>query len=127
MKIINNYITVYIALFFTMFIYSGFSKIKNFQKKVSVLESKTKLPHFISMLGMLGVMILEVFGSIIMILYFSDNRNISKQFIHFICNLFIAFLIIVTILYHPPWDKKIPFLSNLTTLAGVLIIKTLIN
>ena len=127
MKNINNYITWYVAMFFTMFIYSGFSKIKNFQKKVSVLESKTKLPHFINMLGMLGVMILEVFGSIIMILYFSDNRNISTQLTQLICNLFIAFLIIVTILYHPPWDKKIPFLSNLTTLSGLFIIKTLIK
>lgn len=127
MKNINNYITWYVAMFFTMFIYSGFSKIKNFQKKVSVLETKTKLPHFINMLGMLGVMILEVFGSIIMILYFSDNRNISTQLTQLICNLFIVFLIVVTILYHPPWDKKIPFLSNLTTLSGLLIIKTLIK
>ena len=127
MKNISNFITWYVAMFFTMFIYSGFSKIKNFQKKVSVLETKTKLPHFINMLGMLGVMILEVFGSIIMILYFSDNKNISTQLTKLICNLFIAFLIVVTILYHPPWDKKIPFLSNLTTLAGLLIIKTLIK
>ena len=114
-------------MFYTMFIYSGFSKIKNFQKKVSVLESKTKLPHFINMLGMLCVMILEVFGSIIIILYFSKNNHITKTLTKNTNILFILFLIVVTMLYHPPWDKKIPFLSNLTTLSGLLIIQELIN
>lgn len=120
-------ISLYISMFYTMFIYSGFSKIKNFQKKVSVLESKTKLPHFINMLGMLCVMILEVFGSIIIILYFSKNNHITKTLTKNTNILFILFLIVVTMLYHPPWDKKIPFLSNLTTLSGLLIIQELIN
>ena len=79
------------------------------------------------MLGMLGVMTLEVFGSIIMILYFSDNKNITPNFTKIVCRAFIAFLIVVTLLYHPPWEKKIPFLSNLTTLAGLLIINELIT
>lgn len=127
MKNITNYISIYIACFFTMFIYSGFSKIKNFQKKVSILESKTNLPHFINMFGMLLVMTLEVFGSIIMVLYFSNNKNISPQLTKLICRSFIVFIIVVTLLYHPPWGKRIPFLSNLTTLSGLLIINSLIE
>lgn len=120
-------IGAYISMFFTMFVYSGLSKMKNFQKKVSVLESKTKLPHFINMVGMLAVMILEVFGSIIVILYFFKNKNISSTLTKHIIHLFIAFLIVVTLLYHPPWDKKIPFLSNLTTLSGLLIINKMVK
>jgi uncharacterized membrane protein YphA (DoxX/SURF4 family) len=105
-----------------MFIYSGFSKIKNFQKKVSILQSKTQLPHIINVLGMFGVMTLEVFGSLIMITHFYNPKLLPFDLTKLVNVLFILFLIVVTILYHPPWDKKIPFLSNLTTLAGLLII-----
>lgn len=105
-----------------MFIYSGFSKIKNFQKKVSILQSKTHLPHIINVLGMFGVMALEVFGSIIMVSYFYNPKLLPLRLTKLVSVLFIFFLIIVTLLYHPPWEKKIPFLSNLTTLAGLLII-----
>lgn len=105
-----------------MFIYSGFSKIKNFQKKVSILQSKTHLPHIINILGMFGVMALEVFGSLIMITHFYNPKLLPIDLTKLVNILFILFLIVVTILYHPPWDKKIPFLSNLTTLSGLLII-----
>ena len=111
-----------IILFFIMFIYSGFSKIKNFKKKVMTLESKTHLPHIINIAGMFGVMTLEVFGSLVMILYFLKFKLITLEFTKFVNILFLLFLIVVTILYHPPWDKKIPFLSNLTTFAGLLLI-----
>tara|TARA_Y100001958_G_scaffold153137_1_gene140216 strand:- start:1256 stop:1585 length:330 start_codon:yes stop_codon:yes gene_type:complete len=109
-----------------MFIYSGFSKMNNFHKKVDTLQGKTKLPHFINVLGMMGVMILEVVGSIIMILHFFRNNIVPTSLIKTTSKLFILFLIVVTWLYHPPWDKKIPFLSNLTTLSGLLIIDSLI-
>ena len=115
-------ISIYVVLFFTMFIYSGFSKIKNFQKKVSILQSKTHFPHIINVLGMFGVMALEVFGSIIMVSYFYNPKLLPLRLTKLVSVLFIFFLIIVTLLYHPPWEKKIPFLSNLTTLAGLLII-----
>ena len=119
-------LSIYIVLFFTMFIYSGFSKIKNFQKKVSILQSKTNLPHIINVLGMFGVMTLEVFGSLIMIAHFYNAKLLPYNLTKMVNILFILFLIVVTILYHPPWDKKIPFLSNLTTLAGLLIINEIL-
>lgn len=120
-------LSIYIVLFFTMFIYSGFSKIKNFHKKVSILQSKTHLPHIINILGMFAVMTLEVFGSLIMIAHFFNPKLLPLRLTKLINILFILFLIVVTILYHPPWDKKIPFLSNLTTFAGLLIINEKLN
>ena len=122
----SKFLSMYIVLFFIMFIYSGFSKIKNFQKKVSILQSKTHLPHIINVLGMFGVMTLEVFGSLIMIAHFFNPRLLPFNLTKLVNVLFILFLIVVTMLYHPPWDKKIPFLSNLTTLAGLLIIYELL-
>ena len=97
-------------------------KIKNFQKKVYILQSKTHLPHFINVLGMFGVMTLEIFGSLIMITHFYNPTLLPYNLTKMVNILFILFLFVVTILYHPPWDKKIPFLSNLTTFAGLLII-----
>ena len=111
-----------IILFFIMFIYSGFNKINGFYKKVSILQAKTHLPFFINVLGMIGVILLEIFGSLVMILYFIDNYMINKYLVKTTNILFLAFLIIVTFLYHPPTDKLIPFLSNMTTFAGLLYI-----
>lgn len=112
-----------IILFFTMFFYSGFPKIYNFTKKVNVLQSKTNLPLIINKLGMIGVILLEIIGSLIIIMYEYNPNIIPKNIAKLTYLLFLAFLIVVTFLYHPPWGKQIiPFLSNLTTFAGLLYI-----
>jgi len=115
-----------VILFFVMFIYSGIDKIFNFSKKVGVLSAKTGLPLVISQLGMLGVIILELIGSALMILYFFKCKYVDYNLVKIINNLFLLFLIVVTFLYHPPWKTPIPFLSNLTTFAGLLLLKILL-
>ena len=62
-------------------------------------------------------MLLEVVGSVAMIVHFFKNKALPVSLIKLISKLFILFLIVVTWLYHPPWDKKI-VLSNLTTLSN---------
>ena len=113
---------VAIMLFFVMFIYSGINKLSGFDKKVNILEKKTGLPHIINELGMICVILLEVFGSLIMISHFMMRNLIHIQYIKYINLLFLAFLVVVTFLYHPPTDKIIPFLSNMTTFGGLLYI-----
>ena len=110
-----------IILFFIMFIYSGFNKIISFQKKTSTLSKKTGLPYPINELGMVGVILLELIGSFIIIYYFFDG-DIDKKIVKKVCELYLLFLIVVTLLYHPPTDKMIPFLSNVTTFGGMLLI-----
>jgi len=107
-------------LFYLMFIYSGVNKIFTFNKKVTVLANKTGLPNYINVLGMIGVIILEILGSLILIINSFDNKIIDKKIIKFTNMLFLLFLIVVTLLYHPPNKKIIPFLSNLTTFSGIL-------
>jgi len=116
-----------VVLFFTMFLYSGISKIFRFQKKVKVLSKKTQLPLPINQLGLVGVILLEIIGSIIIVTYYlQDNTNKQKQIVSvelvkFVKSLFLLFLVVVTLLYHPPSKTKmIPFLSNLTTFSGLL-------
>ena len=114
--------SIAIILFFIMFIYSGFNKIRGFEKKVLTLQEKTQLQHIINVLGMIGVILLEIIGSFIMVLHFLMNNLINIYLVKFTAILFLLFLIVVTFLYHPPTDKLIPFLSNMTTFGGLLYI-----
>lgn len=122
MDIINkiNFKQLAIPLFYIMFVYSGINKINTFSKKVETLGKKTGLPNIVNQLGMMGVILLEVVGSII-IIYDNYHKNvIPKLLTDFIKLQFLLFLIVVTFLYHPPTEKIIPFLSNLTTFSGLL-------
>jgi len=116
-----------VILFFVMFIYSGFNKIFNFSKKVSVLSTKTGLPLLVNQLGMLGVILLELIGSVIIILYFFNCKYVDYNLVMYTNYLFLLFLIAVTFMYHPPWRTPIPFLSNLTTFAGLLLLNILLS
>jgi uncharacterized membrane protein YphA (DoxX/SURF4 family) len=123
-------IKIAVLLFFIMFIYSGFGKITSFQKKTKGLSKKTGFPYPINELGMIGVILLEIIGSIIIVSYFLDKEKtqkyITKQYIRYICLLFIAFMIVVTPLYHPPHKQIIAFLSNVTITSGLLLIYNMI-
>tara|TARA_Y100000389_G_scaffold191790_1_gene218499 strand:+ start:8917 stop:9306 length:390 start_codon:yes stop_codon:yes gene_type:complete len=116
-----------VLLFFVMFIYSGFRKILNFKKKVEFLSTKTGLPSILNNIGMLGVIGLEVFGSLLILLYVFKCNAIDYNLVKFTNIMYLLFLIVVTMLYHPPWDKIIPFLSNLTTFAGLLFLYILLE
>ena len=119
-----------VLLFFIMFIYSGFGKIMSFQKKTKGLSKKTGLPYPINELGMIGVILLEIIGALILVSYFwfpeKTQKYIEKQYIRYICLVFIAFMIAVTPLYHPPHKQIIAFLSNVTTTSGLLLIYNMI-
>lgn len=109
-----------VLLFYVMFVYSGINKIFNFNSKVPVLVNKTGFPVSIASLGMVGVIILEIFGSLIMIIDAYSETTFHDSLVKFTKIMFILFLIVVTLLYHPPWKQIIPFLSNLTTFGGMI-------
>jgi uncharacterized membrane protein YphA (DoxX/SURF4 family) len=119
-----------VLLFFIMFIFSGVGKIMNFQKKCNGLAKKTNLPYPINELGMIGVILLEIIGALIIVSYFwfpqMTQKYIQKEYIKYICLLFIAFMVVVTPLYHPPHKQIIAFLSNVTTTGGFLLIYNMI-
>ena len=114
-----------IICFFIMFIYSGINKIPNFVKNTNGLSKKTGFPYPINELGIIGVILLEIIGSLLIIYYFLYG-GIDRDIIRNICLLFLLFLIVVTPLYHPPTKNIIPFLSNVTTFGGLLLIFDLI-
>ena len=118
-----------------MFIWSGINKVQHFSKKVNTLKNKTGWPHLFSSSGMFMFILLEIFGFIILLDYFYDLNLIlkdieingevftKKDIVQIILLCLLAFLIIVTAIYHP-FDVKhpIPFLSNLTTFGLFLYV-----
>ena len=114
-----------IIIFFAMFFFSGIALTTTFNKTVSILIKKTNIPYTISYLAILGGMILKIVGTIIMVLYFF-NKYIPTIVAKIVNIIFLLFMVIVTLIYHPPWKNIIPFMSNLTIFGGLLIIHTLI-
>ena len=115
-KLIKN---IAFFLFFIMFIYSGIRKIIKFKTKTTILQTKTNLPYSICVFGMVLVILLEIIGSLI-IYYNKLDKTKIRTITNITYLLFLLFLVVVTTIYHPPTDKMNPFLSNLTTFAGLL-------
>ena len=115
-------------VFFIMFIYSGYDKIINFSDKIKSLDNKLSkyinLPESVLEFGMTLVILLEMIGPFIILarmILGNDAPDILKILSNFTFICFILFIIVVTLIYHPPNDKIIPFLSNCTTLSGIII------
>ena len=130
-------IITFSTLFFLMFFYSGITKITSFEEKVNTLNKKLDsilpflIPKYLINIAMVYVILLEIIGPIIIIsrLILGDKSpKLLKQLSDAVFIHFILFLIIVTPLYHPfSWDKPIPFLSNLTTLSGIVLMFIISN
>ena len=129
----NISVFIFSILFFVMFFYSGITKITSFQDKVNTLDKKlnSKLPISLLNLAMACVIFLEIIRPIIIIsrmILGEKSPEILKILSDITFALFILFLIVVTLLYHPfSWDKPIPFLSNLTTLSGISLMFIISN
>jgi hypothetical protein len=111
-----------------MFIYSGYDKIINFSDKIKSLDNKLSkyinLPESVLEFGMTLVILLEMIGPFIILarmILGNDAPDILKILSNFTFICFILFIIVVTLIYHPPNDKIIPFLSNCTTLSCIII------
>ena len=123
-----------VVFMFIMFIYSGIDKILNFKSKVQILDNKfnSKIPVLLSNIAMILVIILEIVGSIIVIMSvaYINNPEISKILLplcKIVLILFLVFLVVVTLIYHPPDKGMIPFLSNCTTFGGIAVLGILLN
>ena len=133
----NNMKKYGILLASIMFFWSGQNKIFNFEKKVETLIKKTNLSKNICNIGMILVILLEIIGFLFLLEYYF-NMNIlyklfnkinifivlsQKQVVQIILLSLLIFLIVVTIIYHPPsLEHPIPFLSNLTTFGLLLYV-----
>lgn len=124
MNSLNLLLIIALILFFSQFIYSGINKINNFPKKVDVLGNKTKFNKGINEFGMVCVILLEIIGSLVVLGYFifNSNNTLYRNITIFTLIIFCLFLVVVTVLYHPPGAKMIPFMSNISILGAFLLL-----
>ena len=126
-------IILFTILFFAMFLISGIDKIKYFNDKVNTLNTKLKSIFNIKLLqiAMILVIALEILGPIIILLRILLGKK-SPVILNILTNivfvLFILFLVVVTLIYHPfSLEKSIPFLSNCSTLSGLIFLFIISN
>lgn len=86
------------------------------------LQSKINLPMNICVLGIIMVIILELFGSLFVL--YSIYTKTNKEYTYNMVWAFIIFNIAATIIYHNPLDKKqfTNFLKNLSITGGFVLL-----
>lgn len=116
-----------------MFFIAGIDKIVNFNKVVNGLQkrlsfnTKPLLPEMLYQVMILVAILIEIIAPIV-IFKASNNRKYRKYGVN-ACYSLIAFTILATTIYHfPPFGVKYyPFMSNITTVGGLLAISALLS
>ena len=118
-----------VTAFQAMFLYSGFDKMRGFENKVRTLQAKflnrlsIEVPTGLATAGMIAVILLEIVGSLFL-MYVALRRPTSqvwKDATKLVIACMVAFVVVVTLLYHIPDKRVIPLLSNLTTASGFVL------
>ena len=120
-------ITIYATLIVLMYILSGINKIRTFDATVKSLEKHffiNTLPNYFYVISIILVIILQIFGSLIII--YSIHTNKYKKYAFYSCIGLAIFTILATLLYHfpPNGAQYYPFVSNITSLGALLLLST---
>ena len=119
----NNNIFIGSICILVLYIYSGYEKILDLNKTAESLHSKLNiLPMNLCIIAIIGVIILELFGSLFII--YSVYNNTNKEEVYYTIIAFILFNIMATLLYHYPNNHKqlMNFLKNLSITGGFVFL-----
>jgi uncharacterized membrane protein YphA (DoxX/SURF4 family) len=119
----NNNIFIGSICILVLYIYSGYEKILDLNKTAESLHSKLNiLPMNLCIIAIIGVIILELFGSLFII--YSVYNNTNKKEVYYTIIAFILFNIMATLLYHYPNNHKqlMNFLKNLSITGGFVFL-----
>lgn len=119
----NNTILIGSVCILALYIHSGYEKMLDLNKTAESLHSKLDiLPMNLCVIAIIGVIILEFFGSLFVI--YSVYNNTNKKEVYYTIIAFILFNIAVTLLYHYPSDRKnfMNFLKNLSITGGFVFL-----
>ena len=105
-----------------LYIYSSYGKIIDVIGTAELLHRKTNLHMNICILGIIIVIILELFGSLFVL--YSIYTNTNKKYTYYTIWVFIIFNIVVTLIYHNPFEQKqfTNFLKNLSITGGFILL-----
>jgi uncharacterized membrane protein YphA (DoxX/SURF4 family) len=115
-----------------MFFLSGLNKIFNFDSTVENFRNKLNwnIDNNLYILAIIIVILIECIAPVA-ITYYIKTKKIDKIYAYLSVVSLIGFTILATIIYHPPdfsnYMKSIPFLSNITTIGGLLLLAKTIN
>jgi uncharacterized membrane protein YphA (DoxX/SURF4 family) len=118
----NNNILLGSVCLLILYIYSSYGKIIDINGTAESLRSRVTLPMNLCVLAIIGVIILELFGSLFVI--YSIYTDKYKEYLYYTVWLFILFNIAASLIYHNPFEKKQlnNFLKNLSITGGFIIL-----
>ena len=113
------YKNISLLIFFIYFIISGYNKTNNFKNVSNSLMKKLNVPILLSQILLFLAILLEVFGSLIIVL---NNLFFSfpEILMHFTYLTYLLFLLLVTFIYHPYKKDPYKFLANTSLFAAIL-------
>jgi len=125
----EKYIYLAVILITLLFLLSGIKKTQDITGTATYLQNKVKMNIDFNLykLAIIGVIILQIFGPL-MILYHL-HTNTHKKYAKLSVNLLIIFTIIASFIFHfPPVGKEYySFVSNLSTIGGLMLVGYYIN
>lgn len=117
------YKNISLLIFFSYFLLSGYNKINNFDRISKGFMNKINGTSTISQILIFLAILLEIFGSLIIIL-----NNLIFEFpeliMHFTYITYLIFLILVTFIYHPYKKEPYKFLANTSLFGAILFFYT---
>ena len=107
-----------------LFFISGFHKIRDFVNVSKGLAGKTSIPLTLAKLIIIGVILLEIIAPLIITLQAYQNNNNNIIYTKLSILSLILFTILATLIYHfpPTGSNYYSFMSNLSTLGGLIML-----
>lgn len=125
----DKYVFLAVILVTLLFVLSGIKKTQDVTGTAKYLQSKVKMNIDFNLykLAILGVIILQIFGPLIILYHIHTKKY--KSYAKLSVNLLILFTILATLIFHyPPVGKDYySFMSNLSTLGGLMLVGYYIN
>jgi hypothetical protein len=120
-------ITLYAFLILIMYFLAGINKMMSFSSTVNGFRDKfliKKLPNIFYNLVILGVVLLEIFAPIIIIV--ALQTNMYSQYAYYSSVGLAIFTILATLMYHfPPYGaERYAFMKNLTATGSLMLLST---
>jgi putative oxidoreductase len=122
----NNNLLLGAVCLLVLYVYSSYGKLMDINGTAESLHSKLlpimDLPMNLCQLAIIGVIILELFGSLFVV--YSIYTKEYKEYLYYVVLAFIGFNVLATILYHYPNNKKelVNFLKNLSITGGFILL-----
>lgn len=115
---------LYSGLITFMFLISGLYKIRDFQPTVAGFIEKTGISLNLAIIAIACAAMLQIFASVIIIYESIDNQGIYRKAAMFSAYALAVFTVLATLVYYfPPYGKNYyPFISNVTTFGGLLLL-----